>query len=72
MIEEYMANPKVSVIIPTYHGADYLGEAIQSVLNQTYHDFEVIVVDDSSPDHTAQVMSQFNGYAGEIPCPRRE
>jgi glycosyltransferase involved in cell wall biosynthesis len=40
-------------------GARFLGEAIQSVLDQTYADFEVIVVDDCSPDHTAQVMDQF-------------
>lgn len=55
-----MINPKVSIIIPTYNGANFLGEAIQSVLNQSYPDFEVIVVDDNSPDHTAQVMSQFD------------
>jgi glycosyltransferase involved in cell wall biosynthesis len=55
-----MSVPKVSVIIPTYNGAEYLGEAIQSVLDQTYPHFELIVVDDVSPDQTAQVVGKFD------------
>jgi glycosyltransferase involved in cell wall biosynthesis len=52
--------PKVSVIIPTYNGKEHLGEAIQSVLDQTYQNFEVLVVNDASPDDTAGVMAQFD------------
>ena len=55
-----MGSPKVSVIIPTYNGADYLGEAIQSVLDQTYPPFEVIVVDDASPQDMANLVNRFN------------
>lgn len=55
-----MHAPKVSVIIPTYNGADFLGEAIQSVLEQTYPHFELIVVNDASPDHTTEVVKQFD------------
>lgn len=55
-----MSQPTVSVIIPAYNGADYLGETIQSVLNQTYQDFEIIVVNDVSTDHTTEVVKQFN------------
>jgi glycosyltransferase involved in cell wall biosynthesis len=55
-----MSSPKVSVIIPTYGGADYLGDAIQSVLNQTWTDFELIVVNDASPDNTDEVAARFN------------
>ena len=55
-----MNMPKVSVVIPTYGGAEFLGEAIQSVLRQTYQDFELIVVNDASPDATDEVVRQFD------------
>ena len=50
---------KVSVIIPAYNGDRYLGEAIDSVLQQTYLDYEIIVVDDGSTDNTARVAKQY-------------
>lgn len=53
--------PKVSVIIPTYNRAARISRAINSVLSQTFNDYEIIIVDDGSTDDTAQVLKQFNG-----------
>ena len=51
--------PEVSVIIPAHNSADYIGEALESVFDQTYTDYEVIVVDDGSTDGTADVVRKF-------------
>jgi glycosyltransferase involved in cell wall biosynthesis len=52
--------PKVSVYIPTYNCRKYLGEAIESVLNQTYQDFELIIVDDASTDNTLEFLEKYS------------
>jgi len=52
-------NPLVSVIIPAYNAENYIEKAIQSVLEQTYPNFEVIVIDDNSTDRTVDVVREF-------------
>ena len=51
--------PLISVVIPTYNYAHYIGEAISSVLQQTFADFELIIVDDNSSDNTDEVVAKF-------------
>ncbi|HOW59379.1 MAG TPA: glycosyltransferase [Candidatus Omnitrophota bacterium] len=53
--------PKVSVIIPTFNRAEYICDAIDSVLAQTYHDLEIIVINDGSIDDTEKALKKYGG-----------
>ena len=54
-----LATPSVSVCIPVYNGETYLGETIRSVLDQTYGDFELVVLDNGSTDNSGQIARSF-------------
>jgi glycosyltransferase involved in cell wall biosynthesis len=50
----------VSVILPVFNGADYICQCLDSLINQTYSNFEIIIIDDCSTDHTSEIIQ---GYA---------
>lgn len=55
-----MNNPSISVIIPTHNRADFIKKTIESILNQTFDDFELIIVDDGSTDNTSEIISKIS------------
>ena len=54
-----MNNPIISIIVPCYNQAQFLSEALQSLLEQTYTNWECIIVNDGSPDHTEEVAQEW-------------
>jgi len=55
-----MNQPSFSICIPNFNYAQYIGETIQSVLDQTYPNYEIVIVDNASTDHSVQVVESFN------------
>ncbi len=54
-----MTTPKVSVLMPAYNAEKYIGEAIVSILNQSFKDFEFLIIDDCSTDKTGEIIQEF-------------
>ena len=67
-----MSRPSVSVIIPTYNYARYLPEAVDSVLEQDFDDYELIIADDASTDNTAEVCRRYAEQDSRIRSVRHE
>ena len=55
-----MNNPQISVVLPVYNEEKYIEECIWSILNQTYNNFELIIVDDASTDRSLEIINTFN------------
>jgi glycosyltransferase involved in cell wall biosynthesis len=54
-----MQHPKVSVIVPNYNHAPYLSERLDSILDQTYNDLELIIIDDASKDESYRILTRY-------------
>ena len=53
------SKPKVSVIMAVYNDEQYLSEAIDSILNQTYRKFEFIIINDGSTDSSSEILNEY-------------
>ena len=60
MSKNSINSPLISVILPTYNGEKYLAETLESVLNQTYKNLEIIITDDCSTDRTVEIVKSYN------------
>lgn len=58
--------PLVSVIMPAYNAEEYISEAVQSVMAQTYENWELLIIDDCSTDSTANIVKQFSDVDSRI------
>lgn len=67
-----MSNGLISVVLPVYNGSQYLHQSIQSILDQTYGDFELLIIDDCSTDSTPAIIAGFQARDSRIRSVRHE
>lgn len=61
-----ISNPKVTVAIPVYNGAQYIKEAVESVLTSTYKDYEIFLINDGSSDNSKNICTQLSQQHSQI------
>ena len=61
-----MKKPLISVIIPVYNAEKYLEKCVESILCQTFEDFELLLIDDGSTDHSASLCDEFSKQDSRI------
>lgn len=68
-----MSAPAISIVIPLYNAEKYIGECLESILQQSFQDFEIIIVDDCSTDNSAAVVENFlPKFSGRLKIIRTE
>ena len=65
-MEKNINNPKISVIIPVYNGEKTLRKCLKSILNQTYNNYEVIIIDNNSTDKSKDIIKGFQSKSKKI------
>jgi len=65
-------HPKVTILMPACNAGKYIAEAIRSVLDQSFSDFELLIVDDGSTDDTLAAIKQFNDHRIRVLCKEKE
>ena len=69
MDDKIVAMPKVTIAIPVYNGSNFLREAIDSALSQTYPNTEIVVVNDGSTDATREILDSYGNVVVAIHQP---
>ena len=59
-------NPVISVVMSVYNGSSYLHESIQSILNQTFTDYEFIIINDGSSDDSLNIIKQYSEFDNRV------
>ena len=59
-------SPTISVVMPVFNGEKFLRESIESILNQSYKDFEFLIIYDKSTDNTASIIQEFERIDSRI------
>ena len=59
-MESNLKNPLVSIVLPMYNAAEYIKECVDSILMQTYSDFELLIIDDGSTDDSMEILEKYD------------